>query len=164
MQPHYIYYLRDPRDRSIRYVGVTNNPEARLFRHVRLNQNHANIRRWLDEFPTELPVLEVQCIVDGLEEGLRVEAALIIALRARGEVLINNVEEERRERIRQAVLQRTPEWNTQNGLRVKAALDKLPPEQRPGGHRRPGYVHSQKTKDKIAATRLETERVKRAAP
>src|SRR5712692_6507182 len=31
---HYIYLLRDPRDKSVRYVGRTKNPERRYTSHL----------------------------------------------------------------------------------------------------------------------------------
>src|SRR5215469_1363630 len=43
----YIYALRDPRDRSIRYIGKAQNPEGRFKQH--LESKAGRIRKLVDE-------------------------------------------------------------------------------------------------------------------
>lgn len=49
MKTHYIYHLRDPRDGSVRYVGKSTNPRARLRQHLKDAQARAvtDKQQWL---------------------------------------------------------------------------------------------------------------------
>lgn len=138
-----VYYLRCPRTDAVKYVGLTSRRTfRRRIEHV--NSIHrrmgARLTAWLESLEPEKPIIETQCIVETLQEGLRIEKALTELLRKRGEELVNGVEEERREKISRAMLSRSEEYKAMIGHRVKAALALLPPEQRGGAARSPEGV------------------------
>lgn len=89
-RPHKIYYLSDPRDNAIRYVGFTINPHKRLKHHLlALGQTHcANWIRSLQNVGL-VPTMTTQCVVCSKSEACRIEIALIKILRARGTDLTN---------------------------------------------------------------------------
>ena len=50
MKTEYIYYLIDPRDNVVRYVGKTANPERRYKQHLsKLDKLMTPKRRWIEE-------------------------------------------------------------------------------------------------------------------
>ena len=53
-QPTYtfIYGLKDPRDRALRYIGKANDPQDRLYRHIRFVESDPNEgkKEWILEF------------------------------------------------------------------------------------------------------------------
>lgn len=51
--PVHIYALVDPRDNSIRYVGVTTNLEERYFAHLGQTEATANKREWMKSLRAE---------------------------------------------------------------------------------------------------------------
>lgn len=55
-----IYYLRDPRNSSVFYVGQSTNPTKRLKQHLE-NTKNSYLREWFDELREEdkLPILEI---------------------------------------------------------------------------------------------------------
>ena len=49
---HYVYYLADPRDGEVRWVGITINPVQRFFGHyspAHGGNPNAGYRSWLDD-------------------------------------------------------------------------------------------------------------------
>ena len=50
MKTEYIYYLIDPRDNVVRYVGKSANPERRYKQHLsKLDKLMTPKRRWIEE-------------------------------------------------------------------------------------------------------------------
>lgn len=67
-----IYALIDPRDNSIRYIGITNNPDQRLDEHLSGRGNNPPKREWV----YELRRLGLAPIMQPLETGLTLPVAL----------------------------------------------------------------------------------------
>ena len=67
-----IYALIDPRDSSIRYIGITDNPDQRLKEHLRGRGGNPPKRNWV----YELHQLGLVPIMQPLETGLSLPAAL----------------------------------------------------------------------------------------
>lgn len=81
----FIYALRDPRDYTVRYIGKSNDPEARLQAHMKDKKSNPIKTRWIDELlaeklEPELEILEnvvldewqeaeIKWIAKGREEG-----------------------------------------------------------------------------------------------
>jgi hypothetical protein len=88
---HSVYYLLDPRDRSVRYVGVSKKPKDRLHQHIRRIHKKTHQIYWVRELQAAglQPILEVQCIVQDANEAFRIEIALIAILGSRGAKLTN---------------------------------------------------------------------------
>lgn len=88
-----VYYLIDPRDNRIRYVGKAKNPFARFQRHCRADKDshHLHVRRWIRQlqFNGLEPLLQIVCWVENDTEAWRYEIALIAILRAKGISLTN---------------------------------------------------------------------------
>jgi predicted GIY-YIG superfamily endonuclease len=49
---YFIYELVDPRDNATRYVGMTNNPEARYKQHISQHNGDSPKSRWIQELLT----------------------------------------------------------------------------------------------------------------
>lgn len=107
--PHFLYVLRNPAG-HIRYVGVTNNPYMRSWRH--LNQPDTNA---LFEC-TEPLDFHVQAILHSKSEGHRVEVAWIAALRERGVPLLNKTREWKSDDSRRS-RERTPSTTRAESVR-----------------------------------------------
>lgn len=45
----YIYALRDPRDRTVHYIGKSNNPRLRLISHLEDKETNQRKTAWIDE-------------------------------------------------------------------------------------------------------------------
>jgi len=45
----FIYALRDPRDRSVHYIGKSNSPRSRLLQHLEDKTSNAQKAAWIDE-------------------------------------------------------------------------------------------------------------------
>lgn len=92
MKPFSIYYLIDPVDKTIRYVGYSCKPEARYVVHV-LQSSECRTHKecWIAGLRQRdlFPLLSIQCIVQGAAEAKRVEISLIAKLRQRGADLVN---------------------------------------------------------------------------
>jgi predicted GIY-YIG superfamily endonuclease len=67
-----IYALIDPRDSSIRYIGITDNPDQRLKEHLRGRGGNPPKRNWV----YELRQIGLVPIMQPLETGLSLPAAL----------------------------------------------------------------------------------------
>src|SRR5260370_18737051 len=67
-----IYALIDPRDSSIRYIGITDNPDQRLKEHLRGRGGNPPKRNWV----YELRQLGLVPIMQPLETVLSLPAAL----------------------------------------------------------------------------------------
>jgi len=67
-----IYALIDPRDGSIRYIGITDNPAQRIKEHLRGRGGNPLKREWV----YELRRLGLAPIMQPLETGLSLSAAL----------------------------------------------------------------------------------------
>jgi predicted GIY-YIG superfamily endonuclease len=66
-----IYALIDPRDSSIRYIGITDNPDQRLKEHLRGRGGNPPKREWV----YELRQLGLVPIMQPLETGLSLPTA-----------------------------------------------------------------------------------------
>jgi len=92
-RPHFVYFLLDPRDARIRWVGCTVRPlrRKRLWRWQ--GSSSAKVDAWIQELrslelrPKFVPV----CVLQGVVEGHRVESELIRRLSIRGEPLLNTL-------------------------------------------------------------------------
>ena len=67
-----IYALIDPRDDSIRYIGMTHNPDQRLKEHLRGRGGNSPKRIWINE----LRQLGLVPTMQPIEKGLSLPAAL----------------------------------------------------------------------------------------
>ena len=86
----FVYYLRDPRDNELRYVGITKDPADRYYSHC----NEA-VKTYKSHWVTSLfslglvPVFQIVCIVQDVTEAKRLEIGLIAAFRGKGARLTN---------------------------------------------------------------------------
>lgn len=89
-----VYYLLDPRDNAIRYVGIAKDPERRFLGHcAEISSTHKV--NWIHEVfraTGTLPEMVVKCWVQDWQEAQRVEIALIAYLRQRGVALTNTTD------------------------------------------------------------------------
>jgi predicted GIY-YIG superfamily endonuclease len=67
-----IYALIDPRDTSIRYIGITDNPDKRLEEHLRGRGGNVPKREWI----YELRQLGLIPMMQPIETGLSLAVAL----------------------------------------------------------------------------------------
>lgn len=60
-KPHEVYRLIDPRDGSTRYVGMSNNAQARYEQHIQSHSKNETKEAWIQELKDNglLPLLEV---------------------------------------------------------------------------------------------------------
>jgi len=59
METTFIYVLRDPETKDIRYVGKSNNPKRRLYNHLRKYKDVGTHKRnWIDSLKDK-PILEI---------------------------------------------------------------------------------------------------------
>lgn len=70
METRFLYLLRDPRDRVVRYFGVTVNPRVRLQLHIHSKRGNTRKVQWCQE----LRSLGLQPIMEILHETSRAEA------------------------------------------------------------------------------------------
>jgi len=66
---HYIYTLRDPRDKTIRYVGRSETPLQRYGQHLALVERNSKKDRWIQELFDQWLLPEF-AIIDTAEEPL----------------------------------------------------------------------------------------------
>src|SRR5690348_3565294 len=61
MEEYPVYRLVDPRDRTVFYVGITNNPEARLKQHLACNGSNPDKDAWIQEICQQglQPLMEI---------------------------------------------------------------------------------------------------------
>jgi len=88
-----VYVLRDPRDNSIRYVGLSTNPAVRFARHLeRVTDQHCG--RWIASVLASghIPVMEIVARLDTLERAQVMEMELIAKLRSAGMQLCNHTD------------------------------------------------------------------------
>lgn len=93
MKTFSVYYLLDPIDRKIRYVGYSRNPKKRYEEHVLQSPARRTHKEcWIASLIRQnlLPVLSVRCIVQEANEAKRIEVALISALKSQGIELTNS--------------------------------------------------------------------------
>jgi hypothetical protein len=90
---HCVYFLRDPRDGRVRYVGMTKNPSARRNAHIN-TQSYGVCFDWVSELRKVglKPIFEVK--VDGVtrDQAMRCESYLTARLKLQ---LINYMESKR---------------------------------------------------------------------
>lgn len=87
-----IYYLIDPIDGRVRYVGYSRDPEKRYEAHVMQSFACSTHKEtWIYSLVKQnlLPTLSVRCIVQEATEAQRIEIALIAILKERGVDLTN---------------------------------------------------------------------------
>ena len=86
-----VYALIDPRDDSIRYIGMTHNPDQRLKEHLRGGGGNPPKRIWINELRQLGLVPTIQPIEKGLSlpAALERESFLIQHYHNAGNVLVN---------------------------------------------------------------------------
>ena len=85
----HIYYLIDPRNDVVRYVGATNNPTQREFNRLCGRSTEGRVvEEWLEEI-VQPPIMRVVCIVEKVE-GSRTETLLKRRLVTKGVPLLND--------------------------------------------------------------------------
>lgn len=90
---YYVYLLRHPLTKAIRYVGITSvELETRLSGHI--NYKSKSLKKsWIDNLVLNnlTPIIEINYIVPTKQEALEYEKILIKGLINDGEVLLNKV-------------------------------------------------------------------------
>jgi len=84
-----IYTLRHPETKEIRYIGKTNDPAARLSRHIH-NATHGvrtHISTWIRSLPSK-PIMSPLCVVPN-DYGSEMERRTIAHFRSKGYRLTN---------------------------------------------------------------------------
>lgn len=61
-QTYAIYMLIDPRDRSIRYIGMSNDPNKRYIQHIQRAQSSSLKDRWIIELLNERRVPDLSIL------------------------------------------------------------------------------------------------------
>lgn len=87
-----IYYLLDPTNGRVRYVGYSRDPGERYGAHLMQSfQRKTHKERWIASLidRDQYPIMSVRCVVQGAEEAKRIEVLLIASLRQRGVDLVN---------------------------------------------------------------------------
>jgi predicted GIY-YIG superfamily endonuclease len=76
--PWFVYFLRDPIDKQVRYVGCSSQPKKRLNNHLHTYHYVPN-RDWIQDLRSRglLPVQEVVLGPMTKEQAIRAEARLI---------------------------------------------------------------------------------------
>jgi excisionase family DNA binding protein len=64
-----IYALLDPRDNSIRYVGLSTNAQARFYGHLSGNESNFEERRWIAEL-RQLGLSPLLQILEAIDAGI----------------------------------------------------------------------------------------------
>lgn len=88
----YIYGLLDPHTKALRYVGKSNNPNARLSSHVNCakNKNYKTpVIQWVRELMAQNLLPEVVLIEDAGDDWQMRELEIIEQLKAQGYPLLN---------------------------------------------------------------------------
>lgn len=87
-----VYYLVDPTDQRVRYVGYSRNPQKRYEAHVLQSLRcRTHKETWIYSLIKRslVPTLSVRCIVHEADEAKRIEIALIAMLKQQGNDLTN---------------------------------------------------------------------------
>jgi predicted GIY-YIG superfamily endonuclease len=90
--PTYLYFLCDPRDGGIRYVGITNDPKRRYKFHCKSFQRRRLYRyQWIRSLRRAgvAPRMVVQYQFSTRDRARIAEIRMIAALRSRGVRLVN---------------------------------------------------------------------------
>ncbi len=168
----FLYHLRDPRTKVIRYIGISRDPVVRMHHHLKKARKRLRRASWIQSLLREgvLPEMVLLCSFETLEQAQLAEVLLIAALREEGLDLVNDTlggegvhgfqhSAEAREAISRKLTGRvlSPEWRAKLSAWQEGRT--LPAEHRAkiseGGRRawltRPRTV-SQETRDKISAT------------
>lgn len=73
----FVYLLQDPRDKTIRYVGVTNNPKRRLSQH-KTSPANKKLKTWIDSLKSQNIEPDMLIIDEAKrEDALEIEANMI---------------------------------------------------------------------------------------
>ena len=101
-KPNYIYFLVDPFDDKVRYVGLSNNPSARLIWHTGDEQDSKIKTYWIQELKRKgaEPKLIVSARFDDRIEGELIEKHLIEEF-SKNQVLCNTIYNETLKTARQ---------------------------------------------------------------
>lgn len=88
--PCTVYFLRDPRNNAIRYVGISTNPQMRFERHLR-GVSGPWCRRWVRSLVKEgtKPILEIHYVAPSRDHAALTEMLLIRMLPTLGVRLTN---------------------------------------------------------------------------
>lgn len=88
---YFIYELIDPRTERPWYVGITNNPNARLKRHLEHSDTNPAKAAWISELAAEglEPCLHILEIVDSLKRARKREKCWIGHYLSSSEQLLN---------------------------------------------------------------------------
>lgn len=93
MNKFYIYTLTDPRDNSIRYVGRTIDPKARLWAHINNMQSEGKAKStWISELRSNgmLPVMSIIDEANGKDDCVEKETLWIVSYLNNGCDLLNS--------------------------------------------------------------------------
>ena len=87
-----VYALVDPRNSSVRYIGITNNLLGRLNEHMRLYGGNVRKNAWLQELIDAhmLPIMRTLEVIEVFEETREREIAWIKAYVDNGADLLND--------------------------------------------------------------------------
>lgn len=90
-RPRYIYALTDPWTKEVRYIGQAINPSERYRLHL-LDRGSYRKARWIQSLAKhgQKPGIRVMAVVQGVEEGDRVEDAVIQMFKRRNASLTNS--------------------------------------------------------------------------
>lgn len=92
MQKTYtIYKLVDPRDKTIRYVGMTTNPELRLGQHIYTKQGNTKKDAWIKDLRENgyKPQMETIEETTDEKEARRIEAGWCAWYFREGQPILN---------------------------------------------------------------------------
>jgi len=84
----YIYILRDPIDRSPKYVGMTTNLPLRFLSHVYRTVRRTPVSRWIGGLQGD-PIFEICLQVQSKDAARFAEIAVTVGLREMGYELLN---------------------------------------------------------------------------
>lgn len=85
----YVYLLKDPDTKEVRYVGVSGGPTVRLEQHI--NYPGPGIASWINGL-TRRGLRPILVVLGGTEDrfrALRIEARLIVRYLVRGHRILN---------------------------------------------------------------------------
>ena len=92
---YFVYLLIDPEDKSVKYVGCTNNPDRRLQWHIKQSSSNYNYdnkkKKWIDSLSEKRlePILNIIAGFTNREQAEYFEALLIKAYFLTGVSLVN---------------------------------------------------------------------------
>lgn len=86
---YYIYYLLDPSTLVPYWCGQTVDLTRRFREHCWAKQSNEELNKWVVSLRPRKPVLRVVCVLNSLEEAVRLETALTRVLKSKGLLSLN---------------------------------------------------------------------------